>query len=83
MDTRLRIVGRNIIGDSDLPHFHVRGGKIRSRRGDPDYCLEGDKILGPAGETGYHVVVGRIIGPERLVPWAPQADGSESNAPGY
>ena len=30
MDTRLRIVGRNIIGDSDLPHFHVRGGKIRN-----------------------------------------------------
>ena len=83
MDTGLRIAGRNIIGDSDFPHFHVRGGKIRGRRGDTGYYLDGDKILGPDGETGYHIVGGRIIGPERLVPWAPHADGSKSQAPGF
>jgi len=63
VDTGLRIAGRNIIGDSDLPHFHVRGVTIRGRRGDNGYYLEGDEILGPDGETGYHVVGGRIIGP--------------------
>ena len=83
MDTGLRIVGRNIIGDIDFPHFHVRGGKIRGRRGDTGYYFDGDKILGPDGETGYLVVGGRIVGPERHVPWAPHADGSQVRGPGY
>ena len=83
VDTGLRIAGRNILGSSDVPRYHIRGGVIRSRRGDTGYFIDGDKIIGPDGDSGFRVENGRILGPSSTVPWDPHADGSDSRAPGY
>ncbi len=83
MDTGLRIAGRNILGSSDVPRYHIRGGAIRSRRGDTGYFIDGEKIIGPDGDSGFRVENGRILGPSSTVPWDPHADGSDTRGPGF
>lgn len=83
MDTGLRITGRNILGPSDVPRYHIRGGSIRSRRGDTGYFIDGEKIIGPDGDSSFRVKNGRILGPSATVPWDPHADGSDTPGPGF
>ena len=45
MDTGLRIAGRNILGSSDVPRYHIRGGAIIGRRGNTGYFIDGEKII--------------------------------------
>ena len=83
VDTGLHVAGRNIVGSSDVPRYHLRGGVIRSRRGNTGYFIDGDKIMGPEGDSGFRIEAGRITGPSTTVPWDPHADGSVPRAPGF
>ena len=83
VDTGLRVAGRNIMGSSDVPRYHLRGGAIRSRRGDTGYFIDGEVIMGPEGDSGFRIEAGRITGPSTTVPWDPHADGSDSRGPGF